>query len=684
MSSDELRSRVVRNIVIIITQTMFVGSVMAEQDSGDRATADRREQLRGSPGSEKSVHARDLGKDTAGVFINGPSSDSGYSPNFVMRGFPNGLALFDGTSHGFTSQEVDLSTVDHVEFYKGPSSMLYGKAVGGYGGVANYITKAPTEEAFTAGNISVGSFGLRRLTLDGNAPLNNDKKLLLRVTGSVQSTDSFVDFVRSRGFDIAPKVAFTDERGDRWSLRAEHNASRLVYRDGVPADPSFFHVPREFYGGVPANENETPFYDDIAASFEHSFNEHWRGRVNLDYYLRSTRYGWFLGWGYDGSRSLTLGQPARTHYSIRSFAAQVGLDGDFWTGSWRHSVSVGAEHWDYFYAYDHKIGREALAPIDIFRPIYPVAVNYDGAYWANGVARAWSQSVFGQDMIDFDDHWRLMVGGRYDLLSQRERMFDPFGVLAGEPTIGLSKGINGYFSPRGGILYRPWSSTHLFVAFGQSLIPNTGVRLRGGDAPAPQRDTQYELGLKQGFPDHNLVFGIGLFDVTRDHVAIVDPANPSGFYSIVTGQQHSHGVELNASAELIPNLRIEGAATFVHAVVSKDSNSRSQLGSDLLGAPRRVYSVSANYDFDFGPFAGLAIGASYYYASRAQATLPNAYGFTVASQRMLGASLSCRVNDKMKLEVNASNLMDRANFTSNGALFRGEPRSISLGLQFRY
>ena len=58
----------------------------------------------------------------------------------------------------------------------------------------------------------------------------------------------------------------------------------------------------------------------------------------------------------------------------------------------------------------------------------------------------------------------MLVGGRYDLLAQRERVFDPFGALAGEPTASLSKGIKGYFSPRAGILFRPFDDTQLFAA----------------------------------------------------------------------------------------------------------------------------------------------------------------------------------------------------------------------------
>lgn len=81
----------------------------------------------------------------------------------------------------------------------------------------------------------------------------------------------------------------------------------------------------------------------------------------------------------------------------------------------------------------------------------------------------------------------------------------------------------------------------------------------------------------------------------RDHVAIPNPANPSVFYSLVTGQQHSHGVEVNFGGEILPNLRISAAATFLLALVTKDSNTPSQKGSDLLGAPRRVTSNGVLY-----------------------------------------------------------------------------------------
>lgn len=430
-------------------------------------------------------NAQTLGRDQSGVYVNAPATNSAFSPEFVMRGFPAGVTLFDGASHGFTAQNVDLSTVDHVEFFKGPGAMLFGKALGGYGGAANYIRKAPTQETFARAVATKASFDVTRFTADVNAPLNDEKSLLFRMTGSAQSLGSFVDFTRTRSFDIAPMLAFTADNGDRVSLRAEHNGARLVWRDGLPADPVFLHVPKEFYAGLPANEHETPFFDDLTLRYEHAFSADWKVAAVVDYFLYADRWGWFTGWGYDGFQSVVFGSPVRARTANRSFDAQLRLNGRFDTGALAHTVFLGLEHWDFYFGYNNDVARYEAAPLNIFAPVYSPGVSYAGAFWSNGVARAISRSVYGQDLIDLNENWRILIGGRYDLLAQRERVFDPLGALTGEPTSSLSKGTRGYFSPRAGILYRPDEETQFFAAYGKSLIPNTGVRIQSGEAPPP-------------------------------------------------------------------------------------------------------------------------------------------------------------------------------------------------------
>jgi iron complex outermembrane receptor protein len=676
--------------IALLSALAFSAPALGEEASSSKQTnatlgIDGETQRTTEKAKEKSApRAQTLGKDQSGVFVNSSTSDSGYSPGFVMRGFPSSLTLYDGASHGFSSDDVNLTTVDHVEFYKGPSAMLFGKAIGGYGGAANYIRKKPKGEGFAHATATLGSFAMRRLTFDIDTPSSFSDNLLFRMTGFAQMRESFVDFVRSRGFNFAPAATLVLDNGDRLTLRGEYRANRFVFRDGVPASPIFLRVPREFYAGAPVNEHESPHAAEFALTYEHAFDVDWKLTSVIDYSLVGNEYGWFLNWGFDGRRAITLGQPARSNFATRNFDAQLRLDGRFDTGQISHSVFLGLEHWDYFYGHNETIARDPLPSIDIGAPAYPRGVDFSNAFWANGAARAWSQSVYAQDLIDLTPQWRILVGGRYDLLAQRETVHDPFGAMAGQPTHNLSKGITGYFSPRAGVLFRPFDDTQLFAAFGRSLIPNISIRLKSGDAPPPQQDTQYEIGFKHEFKQWKTSVEVGLFDVTRDHVAITDPANPGGFYALVTGQQHSHGGEINVSVEPLPGLKASAAATFLHAQVTKDSNTPSQVGSDLLGAPRRVYNFDLSYTFDSGDLDGLSLGASYYYASRTEATQPNVRGFTLAPQQMLGASLGYRFDDHWSLDVSASNLTNRPNFTSGGALYYGEPRSISATLSAKF
>lgn len=667
---------------------MMTPALAEERSATDtpRLAREREEGEATSKEKDKTPNAQKLGKNISGVFVNSSTSDSGYAPGFVMRGFPSGLSLFDGAAHGFTDDDVNLSTVDHVEFYKGPSAMLFGKALGGYGGAANYIRKRPKGEGFAHATATLGTFGTRRFTFDVDSSATDGGNLLFRMTGFAQNRYNFVDFARSRGFDISPSATLLLENGDRLTLRGEYVASQVVFRDGVPAAPVFFGVRRDFYAGAPANEHETPHSGEITLTYEHAFDADWNLTTVVDYGLKGNYYGWFLNWGYDGFRSVTLGQPVRSNFATRSFDAQLRLHGRFATGPIEHSVFLGLEHWDFFTGHNDRFARDPLPPIDIGAPVYPLGIDYSNALWAQGTARAWSRSVYAQDLIDLSPQWRVLIGGRYDLLSQRETTFDPFGALSGETTSSVGKGSAGYFSPRAGLLFRPFADTLVFAAFGRSLIPNISVRLKGGDAPPPQQDTQYEIGVKHEFEvaSRKASVEVGLFDITRDRVAVADPANPLGFYSLVTGRQHSHGVEFNFAVEPFPGLKANGAATFLHALVTKDSNINSQVGGDLLGAPRRVYSVDLSYEFDWGDLRGLSLGASYYYASRAEATLPNTYGFTLAPQQLLGASLGYRIDDHWRLDVSAANLTDRPNFTSSGVFFHGEPRSLSATLTCKY
>lgn len=634
---------------------------------------------------QRSGDARNLGKDVAGVFVNSPVGQGGSAPDFMFRGFPNGgLTLYDGVARGFLVGGAELAGVERSEFVKGVSSMLYGERTSASGAAVDYITKKPERAFFLRGGSSIGSFGFRRTTLDINAPL--DDHVLFRLAVAAQDKKSFVRFVGSDDVYANPVLAFTFGNGDRLTLRGEYNYGGFLSNFGFPtyvASPLMFRLPRDFYAAAPQSERGWQTFHDERLTYEHDFDRNWRATLVADYYGGFNSYGWLGGWRYDGAGAIDLGAPARTHFFTKNFDLQARLDGAMKTGPLEHRLFAGFERWAYYTRHRDRVFTDSLGALDLLAPAWPGQLNFDFAPRADGDDSGWTNSVFAQDQINFAKQWSLLLAARYDRLASYQTLDDPSGVLTGVSGRTASKGFYSNFAPRAGLLFRPVDDWSIYGTYGKSFIPNIGVRLAGAKLAPPQKDRLFEIGMRHAFVAHRLDVDVGVFDMTRDNVQSLDPTNPNGFYSLVTGRQHSHGVEASARWKATENLTFSVAATWLHAIVSRDSNTPTQQGSDLLGAPRRVCNLSARYSFQ-GELRGLEVGAGFYYASAAQATLPNTRGFVLAPTRNLSIDASYRLNDKLSVTLSVTNLTDSANFTSTGVLYRGEPRTITASASYGF
>lgn len=634
------------------------------------------------------LNAQELGKEVTGVFVNSPVGQGGYAPEFMFRGFPNGgLTLYDGAARGFISGIIELAGVERTEFVKGAASLLYGTVTSATGAAANYVTKTPERSFFVRAGASVGSFGFHRMMLDVNTPLNAGENALFRLNVAVQEQRSFVDFVHNDHIYVNTTATVILENGDRLSLRGEYTVGHFLANYGIPtyiASPLLLHLPRNFYAADPSNGRGGLTEYDARIKYEHDFNKDWNATILVDYSGGARAAGWLTDWRFDGVRSIIFGNGARTHGFWRNFDAQASVKGRFETGFLAHNVFFGFEHWRLYDRHRDRVTTYKLGSLEIFTPVYSNGVDYALAPHASGNDSGLANSVFAQDLIDIGPQLSVLGGARYDRLASFQTIDDPAGVLTGSPRATESGGFYPKVSLRAGVIYRPLPGASIHAAWSKSLMPNIGVRLAGGKLAPPEEDTLYELGIRQNLFDRKIELDLGVFDIKRDHVPGPDPFNPNGFYWVVSGQQHSHGVEASGSARLLPNFRIGVAATFLHTVVSKDSNTPSQRGSDLLGAPRRIFNLSASYRFDHDLLNGLEFGASFYYASETQATLPNTRGFTLPPIKNLTVSATYKLSDHLSLLLTAANLTDVANFTSNGVLLRGEPRTMSASINYTF
>ncbi|WP_018264453.1 TonB-dependent siderophore receptor [Methylosinus sp. LW4] len=654
----------------------------------------------------------DLANQVSGVIGDPQGGGSGThnTPLFTVRGFPTGgPILLDGMPRNYGYVGTDLSDIDHVEFAKGPSSTLYG-AVFGFGGIVNFITKKPTDRFFAIISEGIGSFGFHRTTIDLNTPLREDKSVLFRLNAAFEERGFVNHYDYHDGISIAPALTWIFDNGDKLSFHGKYGVNHDRASGGLPLYPVFQYLPRErYFGDLRANQNNT--LANATIKYEHAFDENWNITAIADYGRTGTLGPGFAPF-FDGVSTIYENLGVNSSDTTDGLVGQVDLRGKFNTGPVKHNILFGLyrqNSWDKYYSTMNF--SSTPESINIFYPIYPadqcfVPTSGCSATWLGQTTTTWLSAVYGQDLVEVTDQFKLLIGGRYDHEKQWTISRDPANLFGNGDNYLTTPQKYSHFSPHIGGVFQPFEETSIFAAWGQTFNPNNGNLTPGHPAP-PQFADQYDVGVKQELFGGKVQVGATAFDITKKNLLTSDPTDPSGQRSILIGKYRSHGLEFDVGGEIFSNLRVNVAATFMHGLAGKDLNNLKGLptfeGSELSQSPRRFYNFSGVYAFKDGALKGLEVGASFYYASKTPALYPNSpeanayavatgalfgpnqYPFMIAPIYNVGLLASYQVNDRLKIQVNANNLLDRANWKSSGGQQqRGEPRSIFANITYKF
>lgn len=175
----------------------------------DTGAIDLRESLRYSAGlllqSQNDAYTADSYSGIGGVNSAEGVTDSQTETSFKVRGFITDNVLRNGFRRQFATDSVNI---DRVEVIRGPSALLYG--IGNFGGLVNYISKAPLLEPFQAYDVTVGSNGLYRLTGDVTGPLGDPEKgFAYRVNFALQTSDDYTELKTSHHWFVAPSFSWS-------------------------------------------------------------------------------------------------------------------------------------------------------------------------------------------------------------------------------------------------------------------------------------------------------------------------------------------------------------------------------------------------------------------------------------------------------------------------------------------
>ncbi len=610
----------------------------------------------------------DVVRNVSSVQVSG--ANGGRSDLFLIRGFAARRIARDGflspSSFGDAAQ-LGLANVERVEVLKGPPSILYGPA--GPGGLVNIITKKPQPEPRYSLTGRAGSFDFYRGDVDLNQPLTEDGKLLARLNASYENADSFRDhFINSERIQVAPSLRWVPTSRTTVDLDLEYYDRRHQFDYGVIAvDGKAPALPRERFLG---EEKDRVDSDEIRiqASVDHGLNDDWslRALVRFSDTNATPTQSFPLGLEADGR---TLNRRFFVfNQDYQNYALQANLTGKFETGPLEHQLLFGAD--SNFTRFESEARAADLDPIDIFDPVYGAT---PGPLSAPGTQdrRIDFYGVYLQDLISFGDHWKLLLGGRFDTAKTR---FD-------RNDVNVTDKWDQAFSPRAGLVYQPIDDISIYASYTTSFLPPLSGASFDGEEFEPEEGEQFEIGVKRDWFDGRLSTTLAAYQLTRSNVSTADPQNPT--FSIQVGEQRSRGVEFDVAGELAPGWNVIGSLAYLDAEVTKDNTL--PVGNQLVNAPNWSGSLWATYAFQGSPLRGLEIGGGVFVVGDRKADFANQVDVDGYARVDLFARYE--INDNISLALNIENLFDKKyvegvddpNFVDVGA-----PRSVFGTVQVKF
>ncbi|MHC2107224.1 TonB-dependent siderophore receptor [Methylobacterium sp. CM6246] len=593
---------------------------------------------------------------------------------FTIRGFNTGEYYRNGfpINRGYPPSP-DVVSIERIEVLKGPSAFLYGR--GDPGGTFNIVTKQPIAERSFAIGTQFGSYNQKRSTFDATGALDEEGKVLARVTGAVEDNGSFRDFVHGDRFYLAPVIAWKPTADTTITLEGEFVSTAATFDRGVvPINGNIRALPRNrFIGesGIPPVRNDNALGQ---LRIEHKLDQDWVVTAGVQ-----ALGGSLVGDGVGAMNVLPNGRTLRRTFEHRDLSwsdldLQLNLAGKFETGPFRHTLLMGFEYDTYRYREIFDRSNANLFPftLDLLAPLYGQSALPPLASITNFLQNTESFGGYVQDQIDLTPRLHALLGVRVENLSLVSTDYRTGRTTSLQDTVT---------TPRFGLTYDLTEEVSIYGSYGRSFLPNTGTD-RSGRPFAFQQGEGYEFGTKVSLLDGQLSATAAVFDIRRTNVLTADPVDPN--FSVAAGEVRSRGFDLTVAGYLAPGWRVIGTYTHADAAVSRDNTL--PVGTRIANIPADTFAVQSVYEFQGGALRGLGLGG----------------GLSYVGQRVAGTALSTfRLPDytvvnlisyywitpQVRVYLNVDNLLDTSYYDrafQNRYATPGTPRTIMGGVAARF
>lgn len=563
---------------------------------------------------QQSNRLSDVIKNVNGVYLS--TTRASTQENFSARGYALGANnLFKNGTRVNTGAMPEMSSLERVEILKGSAAILYGNVAPG--GIINMVTKQPKFN--NGGEISVraGSYGFFKPAFDVFGPLSST--VAYRLNGSFETADSYRDYVHSKRYYINPSLLFKLGSKTELLVQGDYLKHKFTPDFGIGSIGDKFIAPleRNTFLGTPWQYALTQ-QATANATLKHQLNDKWQFTTTMAYqsYNRDYYSTERIQIKENGDWKRPLG---RTRIEEDYITGQADLNGRFNTGNIEHTFLAGADAEKYVthnYAYNQPAIYDT---INIFEPNkFPVRTDIPEAHQIRVVKTAVNRfGAYIQDLVSLSPKLKFLAGVRWSY--QQGKAADSTNFITGMHTYGKNK-TDKAFSPRAGIVYKPFPNTSLFASYANSFSVNSGTDIYG-NALSPSIINQFEAGIKNEFLGGCLTANLTAYRIINNNLAQTAQFKSDGSINndpslkALVGETTSDGVEIDIASQPIKGLSILAGYSYNYMRYTNIDFLKGNFveGERLVNTPSHTANATVFYTFRNGIFKGIKLGASAFY-----------------------------------------------------------------------
>lgn len=647
----------------------------------------------------------------------------------------------------------DLSSVESIEVIKGPASILAGHSV--MGGVINIIQKKPSKELRGNAKISYGNWNVKQSTMGLGGTLYGP--VSYRANLYYSSGDGY----RNVGADrLSGLFTLGSEIGRKGYLEGSVSFNNDHFRTEIGSAPL---MPSQVYsvgdGALFADAGDLNPMANYKTTYNDNANNKMRVR-NMSYSLQYTQEltSWMklreqmnygdrkmdyqavenmryrtskdpiYDWYYSNNKgekvyveldSLQSGTPLNFNPYSKTFTNTLEFTGKFPIGSVTNNYAFG---WTYSY-FDYT-QYNGYNKDDVWGPGVNQMVALDNPqlvrnWWdskvsAASIRRYNTNGLFLHDVIDINEHWKAMVGGRFDLYNYKTASAT---ITDGRKEYHRSNRSDwkqvktSAFTYRAGLVYFPIPELSFYASAASYFKPVVRTYSKdviylddkgnefnpdeaGGKIFRPEKGNQWELGLRYELNSllevnasvfyiskKNMVKSLGNLDVTEDDAVV------SKSVQAQVGRAMSKGFDMDITFRPLSTLQIVGGWGWsdyrlrkVSIDTSKWSDFNEATNLRATGVPRTTFYAYADYSIPKGVFKDLSFHLSGSYTDRIYRNIPANLYFP--SIFLVDAGVYYTIKKQIHLSLVVNNLFDKEHFVKTTTL--GKPRNFMASVSYTF